>query len=108
MSAGDDADEPSDAFAWRKVVVAVVVWTLIAGGPAVYYGWKWLAFDEPNVDLICSDGTTGCSSGESNNKVTAILFAAMWLAPFLIVGLIVLWALRLRGQQRRESGQLDR
>lgn len=105
---GDDAaaaEEREGPFRWRKVLVAVVVWTLIAAGPAVYYGWRWLAFDEPDVDLVCSDGTYQCSSGESNNRTTAIVLAATWLAPFLIVGAIVLWALRIRAEQRRAQAE---
>ena len=83
--------------AWREPMVWLVV-----GGPAVYYGVKWLAFDEPEVLLTCNDGTSQCSSGESNNRTTAIMFAVMWFSPFLLCGAIVLWALKIKAQQRRE------
>ncbi len=100
MDTADPADQPEDPLPWRKVLLGIALWTIVIGGLALYYAWKWLAFDEPNVALICEDGTAQCSSGEANNRATAIAFTAVWFAPFLICGLIVLWARRLKAQQQ--------
>ena len=104
MDAEATTETVEDPLPWRKVLRYVAVWTLVIGGPAVYYGVKWLAFDEPEVLLTCNDGTSQCSSGEGNNRTTAIMFALLWAAPFLLCGIIVLWALRLKAKQRWHPG----
>ena len=102
MATEPTTEQGEDPLPWRKILLYVAVWTLVIGGPAVYYGVKWLAFDEPEVLLTCNDGTSQCSSGEGNNRTTAIAFALVWFSPFLLCGAIMLWALRLRAQQRRQ------
>ena len=69
--------------------------TVIAGGLAIYYGWNWLALNEPESSQV--RGCVGLYSpsacvrgkGERQNMANAIIFGGCWLG--MLVCLFVFW-----------------
>ena len=59
-------------WAWFLSVSAMV---LMTAPLAVLFGYKWLAFDEPNRRYACKGGST-CWSGETVNVMLASVFGA--------------------------------
>jgi len=89
-----------DVLLLSLVVVVTVVWTLVFGGLAVYWGVRWLTFDEPHVWVICTEGTSWCLS-EGKIRTYFIVSACVWLYPFAGVGAAVLGTRHDARQERR-------
>ena len=70
------------------LVVVMAVQVLWSAPIAVYFGYKWLYKDEPNVSYACDDGAT-CYSGETTNIILTLVFGAIAIG----FAIATLWAL---------------
>lgn len=77
---------------WWALFLSFFGMALVTTPFAVFFGYKWLAFDEPNREYSCKGGSA-CYSGETVNMMLATLFGAF---AVIFAGITVVVVIRWR------------
>jgi ABC-type spermidine/putrescine transport system permease subunit II len=91
---------------WWAAFLSLFALVLLSAPLAVLFGYKWLAFDEPNRTFTCK-GTSTCWAGETVNMLLASAFGAMAVICAGITVVIVIRWRRWRGARSRQPKEIS-
>lgn len=77
---------------WWAMFLSFFVMALLTAPLAVFFAYKWLAFDEPDRKYECKGGST-CWSGETVNMMLTSMFGAF---AVIFAGITVVVLIRWR------------
>lgn len=94
----DDEDpraEPEDSIRWLRVLTYFALWTLLAVGAVLYYGW--IAEPRSAYQTECV-GPTGPAPCSGSNLGMAIIAGVMWSISLVILVAVAVADRRLGGR----------